>query len=208
MSKVKELEKQLELAREEERKVKLKKQENYVTKKDAYVNEYVSQFIRLNQEMKDLKNKVFTQGVEINKVRYDVYDRTPNPDQKTHTLQNEDKSKKIVIEYSENLVFTDESTVGIEMLQEVLKDKYESRNKSMYKIIDKLLTRNSKGDYDPKLLVKLRELEPEINDTRFSKAIEILNLSQTVDKTALYVRAYQKTETGKWKDIPLQFSAL
>lgn len=208
MSKVKELEKQLAEARKTEREEKLKQQLEYKTKKDTFVHAMVNQFVVLNKEMTALKENVFTQGYELHKDMYKIFDRSPKDDQKTHTLQNEDKTEKIVIEHSENLVFTEEANVGIDMMHEVLKSKYESRNKGMYRIIDKLLTRNSKGDYDPKLLVKLRELEPEINDTRFSKAIEILNDSQTVDKTALYVRAYRKNDTGKWKDITLQFSSL
>lgn len=185
------------------------KQKAYVNKKDAFVTTMVKQFIANQEQLKLLKDNVFTQGLEIHQELYEVFQREPKENQKSFSIQSEDKLSKIILENAERLVFDEKAEVGIDLMHDVLKKKFETRNKGMYQIIDKLLSRNSQGDYDPKLLVKLRQFEADVNEPDFTRAIDILTEAQVVDSTSLYVRAYTRVNiTSKWKDISLQFSSL
>jgi hypothetical protein len=79
----------------------------------------------------------------------------------------------------------------------------------MYKIIDDILMKNNKGDYDERLVAKLRSHEDDINDPEFSKALDDLAKAYYTFDTATYVRGYVKNlDTNKWEQIPMQFSSL
>ncbi|TDL99599.1 MAG: hypothetical protein C4K58_06825 [Flavobacteriaceae bacterium] len=98
--------------------------------------------------------------------------------------------------------------VGIEEIRKFFKTKFESRGKAAYALLDAILSKNNAGDYDPKLLVKLRGQVREINDETLTKAFEQVEESLVVVGTSTYVRVYKKDNLNKWKDISLNFSAL
>lgn len=207
MSKVAELRKKLAEAEAEEKTQLATRKREYNKRVDSFIESGVKWALEMSESLSNKKESLYKEGLELDGELYTIYDRTPNYEQKSFTLQNSTKSNKIVISNAEKLTLNESSKVGIELMHEVLKNKFESRNKGMYNIIDKLLTRNSKGDYDPKLIVKLRQLESEINDPNFSKALKILTDAQEVDSTTLYIRFYYKDKLDKWKNIKIRFSS-
>ncbi len=208
MSKITELKRQLAEEERKEQIEKHRKKAEYISIKNTFVNVYVNQFIAFKKELTALKSEVFGQGEELDRRMYDLYDRKKNTDAKSFSVQNEDKTMKIVIEDAERLTFKPEANVGLEMIYECLKDKFATRNKKMYTIIDTILKRKRAGNYDPRMLVDLRDVEKVVDDARYSTALEILTENQILEKTGVYVRAFKKDKTGKWEDISLQFSAL
>lgn len=205
---IKQLEAKLAKLRQEEDKKIQKQRAEYENKKADFLNQTINAFKACNRELTTLKNRAFADGAIINNLMYSLYNMKKNDAQKTFKIENEEKTQKVVIERAERLVFTEEAKVGIDLMRSTLKKKFASRNQSMYQIIDKLLSKNAKGDYDPKMVVKLKSFEKQVSDPNFTKAIDILTQSLTVDSTALYVRAYEKNDKGSYEDISLQFSSL
>ena len=68
--------------------------------------------------------------------------------------------------------------------------------------------KNTKGDYDPKLLAKARAEVRKLDDTALIEEFDKLSDCLTVVGSAIYVRVYERDEQKKWKDISLNFSSI
>jgi hypothetical protein len=211
MSKVKlsaaELRQQLAIVEAEERTEKLKKEKAFKKRKEGFVNETVGIFKDLQSSLIDLKTTSVTEGNRLWEQMFALEDQKPK-EQKQFSLMNNDKTRKIVVDRAERFGFNEEAIVGIQGVKEFFKAKFANRSKLAYSILDKLLIKNGAGDYDPKLLSKLRSEVKEINDPELTKSFAIIENNQVVVGTALSFRAYEKDEKGKWKDIVVQFSSL
>ncbi len=202
-----ELRKKLAIAETAERKEKQRKQTAFKSKKNEFVNDTVSIFNNLQSSLIDLKSTSVTEGNRLWDEMFALEGKTVK-EQKQFSLMNEAKTKKIVIDRAERFGFNEEAIIGIQGVKEFFKKKFEHRSKLAYSILDKLLIKNGAGDYDPKLLSKLRSEVAEINDFELTRSFQIIEENQVVVGAALYLRAYDKDENGKWKDIVVQFSSL
>jgi len=201
---------QAELQRREalEKKEKKKAIDLHIQAKETFISETVAEFERLREIMINTKRVAVKTGNKLYVEMFDVHGKEPKK-VKQFSFMNKAKTMKIVVDNAEVLGFSDESIVAIEGIKDFFKDKFEKRSKLVYSVLDTLLSKNNKGDYDPRLLTKIRKEVVEINDPTLTKYYEILRDSQIVTDTALYLRAYKKDKTtGKMSDIVVQFSAL
>lgn len=189
------------------KKKKLESINNHSKAKEAFINDTVAEFKDLRERLTRIKQIAITNGNKLNVEMFKVFGREPKK-QKQFSLTNAKKTKKITVENAESFGFSDESVVAIDAIKDFFKTKFEGRSKLVYNLLDTLLIKNGKGDYDAKLLTKLRTQVKEINDPVLNDAYELLVNSQVVTGTALYLRAYEKDENGKMKDIVIQFSSL
>lgn len=67
---------------------------------------------------------------------------------------------------------------------------------------------NSKGMIDTGKVFQLLRYEDKIKHKAFQKACELMKKAQSIDKTKLYMRVWEKTDTGEYRNINLNFSAL
>lgn len=175
--------------------------------KEAYVNDTIEEFKRIQESLTRLKQIAITNGNRLYTEMFEVYGKEPKK-QKQFSLTNEAKTRKVVVDNAETVGFGDEAVVAINAIKDFFKNKFESRSKLVYSLLDTLLIKNGKGDYDPKLLTKLRAQVREIDDERLTEAFQLLENSQVVTGRALYLRAYEVDEKGKMRDIVIQFSSL
>jgi len=138
---------------------------------------------------------------------YEINDKEA-PEVNTFSRISNDQKLKITVDRQDKMKFTDEASVHINAIKDIFKDKFEDRNKGMYKILDGLLIKGSKGEYDPKLLAKARRQVRELGDENLIAEFDKLDGCQIVEGTSLYCRAYIKNEHGKWEDVSLNFSSL
>lgn len=96
----------------------------------------------------------------------------------------------------------------INAIKEIFRDKFEARHKGMYNLLDGLLIKGTKGEYDPKLLAKARRQVRELGDENLISEFDKLEQCQRVVGTSLYCRLYIRDEKLKWQDVSLQFSSL
>ena len=128
-------------------------------------------------------------------------------DAKSFKLENE--TVRLMVEEKELFSFTDEAIVHINSIRDIFRKKFEGRNKAFYNLLDGILMKNSKGEYDPKLLTKARKQVKEIGDEELISEFDKLTDCQKVVGSAKYIRVYTKdAETKKWNDITLNFSSL
>lgn len=203
----KELQAELHRREKEESNKKAEAISKHLKAKETYVNDTILEFKRIQESLTRLKQIAITNGNRLYNEMYEVYGKEPK-EQKQFSLTNADKTSKVVVDNAETIGFGDEAVVAINEIKDFFKNKFESRSKMVYSILNTLLIKNGKGDYDPKLLTKLRVQVREIDDPKLTDAFELLENSQVVTGRALYLRAYETDASGKMKDIVIQFSSL
>lgn len=204
-----EAELQAELAKRKKLREKESKEKEKQLNEDRenLINNVVAAFSTYHDELKAMKREVIDESNNLYRRMYAIHGKEPR-DVKEFTLVNKKQDKKLQIQTQERMTFTDEAKIAIDAIRDFFKRKFASRSKAIYNILDTILMRNGKGDYDPKLLAKLRKQVDQIDDPELTEAYELLEKSQVVVGSATYLRAYRKDEQGKWKDIVLQFSSL
>lgn len=188
-----------------EKKKNEKRKEVYLLDKDNFLKEVVSRFIDLSEILKGLKTEVIEHSENFNNLKYELEDK-PVREAKSFELKND--SVKIIVEIQERFEFNDQAIVHINAIKDIFKAKFENRNKAMYTLLDSILMRNSKGDYDAKLLTKARTQVRKIGDEQLTSEFDKLNDCLVVTGSSKYARVYTKDERNRWKDISLNFSSM
>lgn len=203
-----ELEAILKEKKKAQRAAQSKRERDYERKKDNFVLSTVQQFQSIQEMLRNTKHEVVSRGNALFDELHEIYERDKK-DIKQFSLVSADGLHKVVIERAERQGFNEKAEIAIDKIKDILRNKFAARNQVMYRVIDGILMKNKKGDYDERLVSKLRKFEPEIDDPKFSEALDLLSQSFVLTGTALYVRAYHKRDLdGKWEDITVQFSSL
>lgn len=200
-----ELEKFLQQRKSEEKQQSEKKRQAYLKNKEKFLTEVNDFFSITRSTLQEFKKRALETADQLNKNKYEIEGKQAR-EAKSFELKND--SIKIVVETQERFDFTDDAIVHITAIKDIFQNKFEGRNKGFYSLLDGLLLRNSKGEYDPKLLIKIRKQARELEDETLIAEVDKLYDCQVVTGTAKYLRVYQKDKTNRWKDISLNFSSL
>ena len=199
---LKELAKQKE-AVEQDKQIKRKKA--YDTDKENFLNEVATKFTEVKGILLSLKNDTISHSENFNALKYELEDKAVK-EAKSFELKND--NVKIVVENQDKFDFNDTAIVHINAIKDIFREKFEARNKGFYNLLDGILMKNSKGEYDAKLLNKARRQAKELGDEALMNEFDKLNDCLVVVGTAKYVRVYVKDDKNRWKDVSLSFSSL
>lgn len=192
----------------DEKAAKEAKRTAYDKLRDDYLSTTFGKMEELSAKLGEFKEDAVKLGLELHEKMYEAYGREKRDGLDNYTLTSADGMKKVVIERQYRCEYDETSTVAIETIRSVLREKFEGRNKAMYRIIDGILMRNAKGDYDERLVARLRKHEEEVADERFSEALAILAKAYRPTSSQTYIRAYRKNAAGKWEDITMNWSRM
>lgn len=191
---------------EAELKQAKQRKDAYFADKNNFLNDVVSKYQEVQDILKSLKKEAITHAENFNRLMYEIENKAVK-DAKSFKLENE--TVRLMVEEKELFSFTDEAIVHINSIRDIFRKKFEGRNKAFYNLLDGILMKNSKGEYDPKLLTKARRQVKEIGDEELISEFDKLTDCQKVVGSAKYIRVYTKdAETKKWNDITLNFSSL
>jgi Protein of unknown function (DUF3164) len=177
----------------------------YEQDKENFLNEVSTKFKELQTILSDVKNDTITHSENFNALKYELEGKAVK-DAKSFELKNE--TIKIIVENQDKFDFNDTAIVHINAIKDIFRDKFEARNKGFYNLLDSILMKNSKGEYDAKLLNKARRQAKELGDEALMQEFDKLNDCLVVVGTAKYVRVYTKDDKNRWKDVSLSFSSL
>lgn len=183
------------------------KKKKYTRSKEEYINLMVSAFAQAAHDLMQLKQDAIDKGSELHKQMYEIFEKEEKH-QNQFSLESEDGMHKVVIERQNRQSFNEQAEVHINTIKDILKEKFAGRNKSMYGIIDGILMKNRKGDYDEKLVTKLNQHRDKVDDERFNEALDELAKCYQTYESSTYVRCYKKAEDNSWENINIQFSSL
>ena len=184
------------------------KKKSYDKMRDDYIGTVFSKMDEMSSKLREFKTESVKLGLELHEKMFEAHGRTSKPGVDHYSLVSADKQSKVVIERQWRCEYDETSTVAIQTIREVLREKFEGRNKGMYGIIDGILMKNGKGDYDERLVAKLRKHEEAVGDPRFSEALDILAKAYRPTTSQTYIRAYRRNEGGKWVDVVMNWSSM
>lgn len=199
---LRELAKQKEAA---ENAQQINRKKAYETDKENFLNEVSTKFTEVKEILLSLKNDTISHSENFNALKYQLEDKAVK-EAKSFELKND--NVKIVVDNQDRFDFNDTAIVHINAIKDIFREKFENRNKGFYNLLDSILMKNSKGDYDAKLLTKARRQVKELGDEALMNEFDKLNDCLIVVGTAKYVRVYTKDDKNRWKDVSLSFSSL
>lgn len=204
------------LAQKEAEETRLKevieRKKAYEQNRDKHLQKLHLKFSKLHHELKALKAEALEAGNELYTEMMKVYGKEgekPN----TFTLENELGTIKLEIENQERLAFDETITAGITMIKEVIGKLSRKTDSFTHNALMSTLVKNKKGDFDPKIVAKLKSdaqyIKNEDHKAEFMEGLQIIQDAQYVSDTARYVRMYEREpETEKFEVIQMQFSTL
>ena len=199
---LKELAKQKEAA---EQSKQIARKQAYEKDKQTFLSDVALKFLDVQNILSTLKNEVIEHSENFNMLKYELEGKKVK-EAKSFELKND--KVKIVVETQERFDFNDNAIVHINAIKDIFREKFENRNKGFYNLLDSILMKNSKGDYDAKLLTKARRQVKELGDEALMSEFDKLNDCLIVVGTAKYARVYTKDDKNRWKDVSLNFSSL
>ena len=184
------------------------KRKEYDKLRDTYIDTVFGKMEELSAQLSAFKDESVKLGLELHAKMYEAYGREPKDGIDSYTLTSADGASKVVIDRQWRCEYDETAEVAIAKLKEVLRDKFANRNNAMYSMLERVLLRNNKGDYDERLVAKMRAEEDKVNDPRFTDALTMLAKAYKPTTSQTYIRAYRKADTGKWEDITMNWSRM
>ena len=181
------------------------RKEAYNSDKENFLYEIHDRFEEVKGILSTLKGEAIVHAENFNRLKYELEGKELK-DAKSFELKND--KIKIIVETQERFDFNDQAIVHITAIKDIFRDKFENRNKGFFNLLDGILMKNSKGDYDAKLLTKARKQARELGDDRLIEEFDKLNDCLIVVGSAKYIRVYSKDDKNRWRDISLNFSSL
>lgn len=203
----KDLKAELERREKAEKQKAEQEKKAYETDNEDFIEQFVSKARQLHNELEGFKKSCIAEANKLYIRMYQLDGKEPK-EVKTFSRINKANTMKVTVDMQERFAFTDEAEVHINAIQEIFKNKFEDRNKGFYRVWEKTMMRNSKGEFDPKLLAKARAEVRQLGDTDLINEFDKLDECQTVIGSSLYCRFYIKDDKNKWQDVSLNFSSL
>lgn len=195
----------------DEKAAKTNAKKSYDQMRDSFLETTFAKMFELSQAQHEFKNEAVKLGLEVHDKMYEAYGREKREGIDHYSLVSSDGLRRVSIERKHICEYDETVEVGIALVREVLRDKFAERSKKAYRMLESVLMKNKKGDYDEAMVAKLRKHAEEVdNDPRFTEALDIISKAyRPTGSTQLYLRAHRKeTADGRWIDIPMNWSSM
>lgn len=191
-----------------ERETQEAKVKEYKHLRDEYLNTVFGKMEELSPALQAFKAESLKLGLEIHGLMYEVYAREKR-DLDSYTLTDDAGLRKVVIDRHHVCQYDETAEVAVGLIKEVLESTVRKRDKGIYKLISTLLVKNQAGDYDEKMVAKLRSCQDEVGDERFNRALDLLAEAYKPVGSRMYIRAYSRaTKEGKWEEKTMNWSSM
>ena len=155
-----------------------------------------------------LISEAFDQVSKMVKEEYEIKYNKQKKSKGSFTWFSFDRSLKIEADVNE-IVKWDNALMTEAKLQ---LDSYITSNMSeANELISGLVTSafsSSKGMIDTGKVFQILRYQDKIKAKSFQKACDLMKQAQSIDKTKLYMRVWEKQEDGQYRNINLNFSSL
>lgn len=156
-----------------------------------------------------LMNAAFTEVDQMVKEEYAIKNgKNKKAGKGSVTWYNFDKSFKIEADINEIVKWDGPlMTEALRLINEYLDSTLSDAKEFVKQLVSDALA-NSKGMIDSRKIFQLLKHEPKIKNIKYSKACELMKQGQSIDKTKLYMRAWERAADGSYRNINLNFSTL
>lgn len=182
-------------------------QKAYDKDNEDFIIHSISKAQQLHTELSEFKDVTIREANNLYHRMYELQGKEPK-EVKQFSRISKCGTMKVTVDMQERFMFTDEAEVHLSAIQDIFKNKFQDRNKGFYNFFEKVMMRNTKGEFDPKLLYKAKKEARELGEQSIIDELSKLDECQRVIGTSLYCRFYVKDSKNKWKDVSLNFSSL
>jgi tRNA G10 N-methylase Trm11 len=124
------------------------------------------------------------------------------------TWYNFDKSLKIEADVQDIVKWDEAMMTEAKLLFDEYLDKNLTEDHALIKEMVMKAFSNNKGMIDSRQVFQLLKYEEKIKNEKYRKACKLMKQAQGIDKTKLYMRIWEKTEDGSYRNINLNFSSI
>ena len=149
----------------------------------------------LSEQIKTVKNTVFSNFDAILKMKSEVLGLTKD-DQRSHTFTTSDSKFRLTLGVN--------TVDGIAMVKNYIQSlAKDETSKALVNAVLRLLSRDGQGNIKASRVLQLRKMAAETGDERFIEGVQIIEESYQPAPTKKYIRAEYKNDKGAWVNIPL-----
>lgn len=153
--------------------------------------------------------EVFMEVKKLVQEEYEIKNKKPlKPGKGSLTWFNFDRSIKVEADVNE-IVKWDGAlmTEALTLLNNYIGANMGESNELISDLVKSAFA-NSKGMIDTGKVFQILRYESKIKNKSFLKACELMKQAQSIDKTKLYMRIWEKASTGEYRNINLNFSSI
>lgn len=177
--------------------------ENYAAMVDDELRTTLPVLQELSEQIKTVKNTVFSNFDAILKMKSEVLGLTKD-DQRSHTFTASDSKLRLTLGVNTIDGYRDTVEDGIAMVKAYIESlAKDETSKALVNAVLRLLSRDQSGNIKASRVLQLRKMAEETGNERFIEGVQIIEESYQPTETKKYIRAEYKNEKGAWVNIPL-----
>lgn len=191
---------------EQERKARMeRRKENrqaYAQIVDEQVQLAIPELMCLSEQIKTVKNTVFSNFRAVLAMKEDVMSLT-QAGQHSHTFTTSDGLMRLTLGVNTIDAYRDTVEDGIAMVRKYIESMAKDDNsRALVNAVLRLLSRDQKGTLKASRVLQLRKMAEDTGDETFIEGVKIIEESYQPSETKQYIRAEYKDDKG-WHVIPL-----
>ena len=191
---------------EQERKARMeRRKENrqaYAQIVDEQVQLAIPELMSLSEQIKTVKNTVFSNFRAVLAMKEDVMSLT-QAGQHSHTFTTSDGLMRLTLGVNTVDAYRDTVEDGIAMVRKYIESMAKDDNsRALVNAVLRLLSRDQKGTLKASRVLLLRKMAEDTGDETFIEGVKIIEESYQPSETKQYIRAEYKDDKG-WHVIPL-----
>lgn len=191
---------------EQERKARMeRRKENrqaYAQIVDEQVQLAIPELMSLSEQIKTVKNTVFSNFRAVLAMKEDVMSLT-QAGQHSHTFTTSDGLMRLTLGVNTIDAYRDTVEDGIAMVRKYIESMAKDDNsRALVNAVLRLLSRDQKGTLKASRVLQLRKMAEGTGDETFIEGVKIIEESYQPSETKQYIRAEYKDDKG-WHVIPL-----
>lgn len=180
-----------------------RQREDYAAMVDDEVRTAIPVLRELSEQIKTVKDKVFSNFDAILKMKSEVLGLTRD-NQRSHTFTASDSNMRLTLGVNTIDGYRDTVEDGIAMVKAYIESlARDDTSKALVNAVLRLLSRDQSGNIKASRVLQLRKMAMETGDERFIEGVQIIEESYQPTVSKSYIRAEYKNEKGAWVNIPL-----
>lgn len=176
----------------------------YKDEVSAMVDAVMPELQEASNYLSKVKKTVFAKFKEFVDKKSKLYNR--EDDQNTHTFSNKNGTASITMGFTIIDGWDDTVETGIGKVKDYLKSLVNKDNKDLLDTIDRLLSKDGKGNLKASRVLQLKQLAERQGNKEFLDAIDIIQAAYKPVRSKEFIRVELKKQDGSKYILPLSIT--
>jgi len=184
-----------------EREANKKDRETLETLENEIVDEMFDEAKPVSDNLISFKRRFLEKTAPLIAMKIELGKAAPDQDQYSF---KSDKGRRWVLRYNHTTRYDDGIQAAIGYAKQWMQDQIEDeKSKRLVGLIDRLLSKDQKGNYSPSNLLQFVRQAREMNEPLIHQAAETIEQSVYEDMTSISVLSFYKDDMGAERKLPL-----